>query len=121
MEQTGPALLASVFVDVWIRTDMRQGEKQELIEMDQYEHIRTAHRVYKKSIRQIARETGHTRRTIRKVIGEKEPKYRREKEPACSVMDPVAAVVEGWLRSDQDQPKKQRHTAHRVWTRLLEE
>jgi len=89
--------------------------------MDQYELIRTAHRVYKKSIRQIARETGHTRRTIRKVIGEKEPKYRREKEPACSVMDPVAAVVEGWLRSDQDQPKKQRHTAHRVWTRLLEE
>ena len=34
--------------------------------MDQYEHIRTAHRVYQKSIRQIARETGHTRETIRK-------------------------------------------------------
>src|SRR5438045_4146477 len=26
MEQTRPALLASVFVDVWKRTDMRQGE-----------------------------------------------------------------------------------------------
>ena len=38
--------------------------------MDQYEMVRTAHRVYKKSIRQIARETGHTRRTVRKVLGQ---------------------------------------------------
>ena len=67
MEQTGPALLASVFVDVRIRTDMKQGEKQELIEMDQYEHIRTAHRVYKKSIRQIAWETGHTLHPARSI------------------------------------------------------
>ena len=46
--------------------------------MDQYEMVRTAHRVYKKSIRQIARETGHTRRTVRKVLAGQEPKYRRE-------------------------------------------
>ena len=42
--------------------------------MDQYELIRTAHRVYKKSIRQIARETGHTRRTVRKVLAGQEPR-----------------------------------------------
>jgi hypothetical protein len=36
--------------------------------MDQYELIRTASRVYHKSIRQIARETGHCRKTIRKVL-----------------------------------------------------
>ena len=51
--------------------------------MDQYEWVRTAHRVYKKSIRQIARETGHTRRTARKVLAGQDPKCRREKEPAC--------------------------------------
>ena len=51
--------------------------------MDQYELIRTADRVYKKSIRQISRETGHTRRTVRKVLAGQEPEYRREKEPAC--------------------------------------
>ena len=66
--------------------------------MDQYEWVRTAHRVYKKSIRQIARETGHTRRTVRKVLAGQDPKYRREKEPACPVMDPVAGIVEGWLQ-----------------------
>ena len=89
--------------------------------MDQYELIRTAHRVYKKSIRQIARETGHTRRTVRKVLAGQEPKYRREKEPACPVMDPVAGIVDAWLQADRDQPVKQRHTAHRVWQRLVEE
>ena len=89
--------------------------------MDQYEWVRTAHRVYKKSIRQIARETGHTRRTVRKVLAGQDPKYRREKEPACPVMDPVAGIVEGWLRADRKQPAKQRHTAHRVWRRLVDE
>ena len=48
--------------------------------MDQYEHIRTAHRVYQKSIRQIARETGHTRKTVRKVLQGLSPKYRRKDE-----------------------------------------
>ena len=89
--------------------------------MDQYEWVRTAHRVYKKSIRQIARETGHTRRTVRKVLAGQDPKYRREKEPACPVMDPVAGIVEGWLRADREQPVKQRHTAHRVWRHLVDE
>jgi len=89
--------------------------------MDQYELIRTAARVYQKSIRQIARETGHTRRTIRKVLAGWAPQYRRRHDPARRVMDPVAAIIDGWLRADQAAPKKQRHTAHRIWTRLVEE
>ena len=36
--------------------------------MDQYELIRTAHRVYGKSIREIRREIGHHRETIRKAL-----------------------------------------------------
>ena len=35
------------------------------------------------------------------------------------MMDPVAGIVEGWLRADREQPVKQRHTAHRVWRRVL--
>ena len=89
--------------------------------MDQYELIRTSQRVYKKSIRQIARETGHSRNTVRKVLSGQEPKYRRNKEAVCRVMDPVGAVVEQWLQGDRESPKKQRHTSHRVYTRLVEE
>ena len=85
-----------------------------MLGLDQYELVRTAHRVYKKNIRQIAPETGHTRRTIRKVLAGEEPKYRRQKEPACPVMDAVAGVVDGWLKADRERPVKQRHTAHRI-------
>lgn len=46
---------------------------------------------------------------------------RRQKEVRFPVMGSVAQIVEDWLRSDQKQPQKQRHTARRVYTRLLEE
>ncbi len=92
-----------------------------MIGMDQYELIRTASRVYGKSIRQIRRETGHHRTTIRKALAGTEPRYRRQKEPRAPVMDPVAKIVERWLLGDRQQPRKQRHTARRVYTRLVQE
>ena len=92
-----------------------------MIGMDQYELIRTASRVYKKSIRQIARETGHDRRTVRKALAGIEPKYRQRGARHSPVMGPVADRVEGWLRADAEAPAKQRHTAHRIWQRLSEE
>ena len=36
--------------------------------MDQYAYIRLSHRVYGKGIREIARETGHSRNTIKKAL-----------------------------------------------------
>lgn len=89
--------------------------------MDQYELIRTAHRVYKKSIRKIARETGHHRVTIRKALKGLEPRYRRQKPPRCPVMEAVAPVVERWLLEDRQRPERQRHTARRVYDRLVAE
>ena len=92
-----------------------------MIGMDQYELIRTAHRVYGKSIRQIQRETGHHRVTIRKALRGLEPKYRRVKPVLHPVMGPVAETVKRWLREDRERPVKQRHTARRIYTRLVEE
>ena len=34
---------------------------------------------------------------MRERIGGQELKYRREEEPACPVMAPVADALEGWL------------------------
>ena len=92
-----------------------------MIEMDQYELIRTAYFRYKKSIRQIAKEYGHHRKTIRKAINGLEPRYRRKKTVSSSVMGPVAAIVDQWLLDDKQRPKKQRHTAQRVYDRLTDE
>ncbi len=56
-----------------------------MITMDQYEYIRIAHRVYDKGIRQIQRETGHDRKTIRKALREEESFWLfKEGSPACS-------------------------------------
>lgn len=91
-----------------------------MLKMDQYELIKTAHRVYGKSIRAIAREYGHSRKTVRKALREVHPQYDRKKDRECPVMAPYRAVILGWLKSDEDAPKKQRHTARRIYTRLVE-
>jgi hypothetical protein len=55
--------------------------------MDQDELIRTAHRVYGKSIRRIAWEAGHARTTVRTVLAGPEPRHRSAKGPLCRDMD----------------------------------
>ncbi len=54
-----------------------------MIRMEQYELIRTAHRVYGKGIREIAREFGHHRDTVRRALSGQEPVYRQKKHPAA--------------------------------------
>jgi len=39
-----------------------------MITVDQYRYIRTAHGVYGKNIREIARETGHSRNTVKRAF-----------------------------------------------------
>lgn len=39
-----------------------------MLKVDQYEYIRISYRVYGKNIKQIARETGHSKNTIKKVL-----------------------------------------------------
>lgn len=38
-----------------------------------------------------------------------------------SVLEPVKAVIEAWLKEDQRRPRKQRHTAQRIYERLCSE
>ncbi len=92
-----------------------------MITMDQYEYIRIAHRVYEKGIRQIQRETGHDRQTIRKALrGEPQGYAERDHQP-WPVIGPYREIIERWLEADKDISKKQRHTARRVYHRLVSE
>ncbi len=92
-----------------------------MITMDQYEYIRTAHRVYEKSIRQIQKETGHSRVTIRKILEGEFPEYKRRSAQPYPVLEQYRNTIERWLKQDRENPKKQRHTARRIYTRLVEE
>lgn len=89
-----------------------------MLTVDQYEYIRTAHRVYGKMIRQIARDTGHSKNTIRKALRSQFIGYRPRVRQPYPVLGPYLEIIDSWLKADKESPKKQRHTARRIYHRL---
>lgn len=89
-----------------------------MLTVDQYEYIRTAYRVYGKKIRQIARDTGHSRNTIKKALGSQFVGYQPRARQPYPVLGPYHGIIDNWLKADKQSPKKQRHTARRVYHRL---
>ena len=90
--------------------------------MDQLEQIRRAHFIDGKSIRQIAREGHHHRRTVRKAIQDSgPPRYRLGQAKSRPVLGPFVATIDQWLLEDEARPPKQRHTARRIYQRLVAE
>lgn len=92
-----------------------------MLKVDQYDYIRTAHRVYGKKIRQIARDTGHSKNTVKKALKEEYGGYSSRKAQPYPVLAPYLNIIDRWLKGDKDKPKKQRHTAKRVYDRLCYE
>ena len=93
-----------------------------MLEMVDIEYIRKKHLIEGWSIRKISRNLSVARQTVRKVLQSSEiPKYNLTKDKPCPVMDPFKEIVKEWLENDKDQPKKQRHTARRIFHRLCEE
>lgn len=92
-----------------------------MLTMDQYEYIRSAHRVYGKKIREITRETGHSRNTVKKALQNECIGYSlRQNQPYPSLGSHLG-TIDKWLKSDKDNPKKQRHTGTRIYNRLKKE
>jgi len=92
-----------------------------MITMDQYEYIRIAHRVYGKGIRRIQRETGHDRKTIRKALRGEPHGYAERKAQPVPVAGAYRDIIRGWLTADKESGRKQRHTARRIYHRLVSE
>jgi transposase len=74
------------------------------------------------SIRALAARHGVHRRAVRQALGSPVPPVERSPvgRPAPR-LGPYRAVVDSWLEADRDAPRKQRHTARRVWQRLVAE
>ena len=86
-----------------------------------FERIRRDHEQEELSIRALADRHGVHRRTVRQALASATPPARKVPERDRPVMGPHEDLVRGWLRADREAPKKQRHTARRVWQRLVEE
>jgi transposase len=89
--------------------------------MAKRDYIREAFFKKGKSKSEIARETGVDRKTVRKYIEQEDWNVKfSEKRKTKGKLDFWKPIIDGWLEEDVKHRKKQRHTAKRVYTRLVE-
>jgi transposase len=98
-----------------------QRREKEMTRVEQFEHIRRDRRLEGLSIRELARKHKVHRRVVRQALASPVPPPRKETPRTAPVMGPYEETIRGWLIADQKMPRKQRHTARRVWTRLVAE
>lgn len=94
-----------------------------MLKVDDIARIRLLHRDGM-SIREISRRYHHCRKRVKKALLEPEPKpYTRIQEPHCPVLGPFKAIILGILADEEKQkvPRKQRHTARKIFERLQKE
>ena len=89
--------------------------------MEQFERIRRDHREEGVSIRELARRHNVHRRAVRQAIAAAVPPPRRAVPRALPAIGPHVDTIRRWLTEDKVVHHKQRHTARRIWERLLDE
>jgi transposase len=89
--------------------------------VDDFAALRRAHRDGL-SIRQIAKQFGVGRDTVRKALAHPEPiPYALTKPRHAPTFGPFRAAVDAILDADEEAPRKQRHTASQLFRRLRDE
>jgi len=86
-----------------------------------FERIRRDKREEGLSVRALSRRHVVHRRTVRQALASALPPPRAVPSRRAPLMDPLKPIIRGWLTEDLSAPRKQRHTARRVWQRLVEE
>src|SRR5215469_14451715 len=87
-----------------------------------YARVRRAVHVEGRSQREVAREFGLARKTVRKMLAYSlPPGYQRQKPVRRPKLGPWQAAIDTILEEDKSRPPKQRHTAKRIFERLREE
>ncbi|MCP4730359.1 MAG: IS21 family transposase, partial [Roseibacillus sp.] len=87
-----------------------------------YGRVRHAVQIEGISARAAAERFGINPRTVAKMLKfSVPPGYVRTKPPFRPKLDPFTGVIDAIMASDKDRPKKQRHTAKRIFERLRDE
>lgn len=69
----------------------------------------------------LARRFRVYRRDVRQALVSALPPPRKPlAAPARPKVEPWKPVIEAWLEEDKKAPRKQRHSARRVWQRLVQ-
>ena len=86
-----------------------------------FEQIRREYEFGVWTIAGVAKKLGVHRRMVREAIGNALPKPRKPTQRRRWKMDAAADFVDAILEADRKAPRKQRHTAHRIWERMRQE
>jgi transposase len=97
-------------------------EEERMYHVELYSRIRRECLVEGKSVRKASEEFGINRRTIRKMLKHPNPPgYQHKKGKERPKLGSVLEMVHQIIEEDKNAPKKQRHTAKRVFERVKEE
>jgi len=73
------------------------------------------------TVKGVARKLGVHRRMVREALADAIPRAKRKPKRPHPALGPVIEFIDGILAADRKAPRKQRHTAHRIYGRIEEE
>jgi transposase len=90
--------------------------------MELFEQIRRDRDRDGLSTRALAVKHGVHRRAVRQALASPVPPVKRSPVwRSAPKLGSYHGLIDSWLEADRDAPRKQRHTARRVWQRLVQE
>ena len=94
-----------------------------MLTMDKINDIRFRFYVKGENVSQIANAKNLDWKTVQKYIDKTDfnEQIRNSEKRICPKLDPYKPTIDEWLIADKQAPRKQRHTAKRVFNRLRKE
>jgi transposase len=86
-----------------------------------FEEIRREFNHGSGSVRGVAEKLCVHRRTVRQALSNAVPPAAKERGRQRPVLSELAPFIDAVLEADVQAPRKQRHTAHRIWVRVRNE
>lgn len=86
-----------------------------------FEKIRREYEFGEGSIQGVARKLEVHRRMVRQAVASAIPPPRKKTIRPCLKLQRAIPFIDGILEQDRKAPRKQRHTAHRIWVRMKTE
>lgn len=93
-----------------------------MLTVELWEQIRRAHFIEGKSIREISRETGRARRTVKRMIEATEPpRYKPRPPQPGTKLGPYKEQIQKMLAQNKTLPRKQRWTGPMIYKEIQKE